>query len=119
MSIDLFMSGTRPISPPVSSVLRYLLTSLMLEGVMSLFFYCHRTGYARTDSILNRLTRGCIQTGVFSAMLAVSGLVAFRECRVLHPSKFIRVLSVALSCSPSHWLVHDVHDSHWPDIHHG
>ncbi|TEB34146.1 hypothetical protein FA13DRAFT_69153 [Coprinellus micaceus] len=50
---------------------------VFMSGFMSIFFYRHRTGYARTDRVINRLIRGCIQTGAFSAMLAICGLVAF------------------------------------------
>ncbi|KAF5314520.1 hypothetical protein D9611_007099 [Ephemerocybe angulata] len=50
---------------------------IFVSCFMSCFFHRCRTGYRRTDTVINRLIRGCIQTGAFSAMLAICGLVAF------------------------------------------
>lgn len=36
-----------------------------------------KTGYAKTDSVLNRLIRGAIQTGLFAGLFSIGVFVSF------------------------------------------
>jgi len=49
-------------------------------GVLSFVLARSRTGFRRTDTIINRLIRGAIQTGLFASIFALADLFSF----VLH-----------------------------------
>ncbi|KAF8078980.1 hypothetical protein FPV67DRAFT_89118 [Lyophyllum atratum] len=50
---------------------------LMITFVLSYVLTRSRTGFRKTDTIINRLIRGAIQTGTFSSLFAVGDLVSF------------------------------------------
>ncbi|VDB92590.1 unnamed protein product [Peniophora sp. CBMAI 1063] len=50
---------------------------LLLCALLVWCFLKSRTGFRRTDHILNRLIRGAIQTGVFAAIFALADLATF------------------------------------------
>ncbi|TFK26154.1 hypothetical protein FA15DRAFT_755327 [Coprinopsis marcescibilis] len=50
---------------------------IFVSSFLCLFLHRRRTGYQHTDGVINRLIRSAIQTGVFSTILAISGLIAF------------------------------------------
>ncbi|KZV68181.1 hypothetical protein PENSPDRAFT_634699 [Peniophora sp. CONT] len=50
---------------------------LILCGLLIWCFLGSRTGFRRTDDVLNQLIRGAIQTGVFAAMFALGDLATF------------------------------------------
>ena len=53
---------------------------LLILGVLTLVLSRSRTGFRRTDTVINRLIRGAIQTGLFSSIFALADLFSF----VLH-----------------------------------
>jgi len=53
---------------------------LSITAVLSIVLSRSRTGFRRTDTIVNRLIRGAIQTGLFASMFALADLFSF----VLH-----------------------------------
>jgi len=57
-------------------------TSLQSPATLVFVFSRSRTGYRKTDAVLNRLIRGAIQTGLFASTFSLGNLVTF----VLFPS---------------------------------
>ncbi|KAF8167338.1 hypothetical protein B0H34DRAFT_779124 [Crassisporium funariophilum] len=53
---------------------------LLITGVLSFVLSRSRTGFRKTDTIINRLIRGAIQTGLFASLFALADLFSF----VLH-----------------------------------
>lgn len=53
---------------------------LLITGVLSFVLARSRTGFRRTDTIINRLIRGAVQTGLFASIFALADLFSF----VLH-----------------------------------
>ncbi|KAH0591132.1 hypothetical protein H2248_001233 [Termitomyces sp. 'cryptogamus'] len=53
---------------------------LLLTFILSFVLSRSRTGFRKTDTIINRLIRGAIQTGLFASMFALADLFSF----VLH-----------------------------------
>ena len=53
---------------------------MVVLAVLSIVLSRSRTGFRRTDTIVNRLIRGAIQTGLFASMFALADLFSF----VLH-----------------------------------
>ncbi|KAJ6459743.1 hypothetical protein C8R47DRAFT_1243442, partial [Mycena vitilis] len=56
-----------------------LLTSvdLLITGILIYVLSRSKTGFRRTDTIINRLIRGAIQTGLFASMFALADLFSF------------------------------------------
>jgi len=54
---------------------------LLITFVLSIALGRSRTGFRKTDTIINRLIRGAIQTGLFASLFALADLFSF----VLHP----------------------------------
>jgi len=50
---------------------------LMITLVLSFVLSRSRTGFRKTDTIINRLIRGAIQTGLFASIFALSDLFSF------------------------------------------
>ncbi|KAF8155637.1 hypothetical protein B0H34DRAFT_504199 [Crassisporium funariophilum] len=50
---------------------------ILIAGLLTFYLYHQRTGTQTTDTVINRLIRGAIQTGLLPTILAVAGLVAF------------------------------------------
>lgn len=53
---------------------------LSLTGVLSFVLLRSKTGFGKTDSIINRMIRGAVQTGLFASIFALGDLFSF----VLH-----------------------------------
>jgi len=53
---------------------------LLITGVLSYVLARSRTGFRKTDTVINRLIRGAIQTGLFASLFALADLFSF----VLH-----------------------------------
>jgi len=53
---------------------------LLITGVLALVLARARTGFRKTDTVINRLIRGAIQTGLFASLFALADLFSF----VLH-----------------------------------
>lgn len=55
----------------------------MVDGIfhesvtLSVVLWTSRTGYSKTDSVLNRLIRGSIQTGLFASLFSLGDLATF------------------------------------------
>ncbi|VDB86650.1 unnamed protein product [Peniophora sp. CBMAI 1063] len=66
------------LTPPVTAWLSLQASlDLILCGLLVYCFLGSRTGFRRTDDVLNQLIRGAIQTGVFAAMFALADLATF------------------------------------------
>ncbi|KAK0496233.1 hypothetical protein EDD18DRAFT_199784 [Armillaria luteobubalina] len=50
---------------------------IIVAGTLSYALYRARTGYHRTDSVIYRLIRGAVQTGLFACIFAMGHLTAF------------------------------------------
>ncbi|KAH8830154.1 hypothetical protein DL96DRAFT_1591761 [Flagelloscypha sp. PMI_526] len=50
---------------------------VLITSVLTFTFSQSRTGFSKTDTILNRLIRGAIQTGLFSSIFALADLFCF------------------------------------------
>ena len=57
----------------------------MLLVILSYVLSRSRTGFRRTDTIINRLIRGAIQTGLFASVFALADLFSF----VLHRETYL------------------------------
>ncbi|KDR85756.1 hypothetical protein GALMADRAFT_234820 [Galerina marginata CBS 339.88] len=53
---------------------------MLITGVLSFVLARSRTGFRKTDTVINRLIRGAIQTGLFASLFALADLFSF----VLH-----------------------------------
>ncbi|KAF7344436.1 hypothetical protein MSAN_01924800 [Mycena sanguinolenta] len=51
---------------------------LLITAILSFVLSRSKTGFRRTDTIINRLIRGAIQTGLFAFVFALSDLISFR-----------------------------------------
>ncbi|KAG2008413.1 hypothetical protein CC2G_013847 [Coprinopsis cinerea AmutBmut pab1-1] len=80
----ILLSGLKPFIIPW--LLIQCTLDIIVSGVLSGFLHRHRTGHLPTDSVINRLIRGAIQTGAFSTILAITGLIVFlvRPDTILH-----------------------------------
>ncbi|KAF9233482.1 hypothetical protein BU15DRAFT_90336 [Melanogaster broomeanus] len=50
---------------------------MFVTGTLIILLTRSRTGFRKTDTIINRLIRGAIQTGLFASIFAVSDLITF------------------------------------------
>lgn len=48
-----------------------------LAGILTTVLYRSRTGFHKTDTVIRRLIRGAVQTGVFASIFSLGDLVAF------------------------------------------
>ncbi|KAJ7640753.1 hypothetical protein DFH06DRAFT_621401 [Mycena polygramma] len=64
---------------PIVTCWLTLLTSvdLLITGILIYVLSRSKTGFRRTDTIINRLIRGAIQTGLFASMFALADLFSF------------------------------------------
>ncbi|KAJ6495386.1 hypothetical protein C8R45DRAFT_987174 [Mycena sanguinolenta] len=67
------------IYPVVTSWLTLLATvDLLITAILIFVLSRSKTGFRRTDTIINRLIRGAIQTGLFASIFALGDLISFR-----------------------------------------
>lgn len=52
-------------------------TDLLITGVLAISLTRSKTGFPNTDTVLNRLIRGAVQTGLFASLFALGDLFAF------------------------------------------
>lgn len=73
VGVDILVTGKplHPRRPPV------LLTLYYAVGVLSYVLFKLRTGFRQTDTVLKRLIRGAIQTGVFASIFSLGDLISF------------------------------------------
>jgi len=70
-----------PLNPFVICWLGFqTVADLLITAVLSFVLARSRTGFRKTDTVVNRLIRGAIQTGLFAALFALADLFSF----VLH-----------------------------------
>ncbi|KAF9055835.1 hypothetical protein BJ165DRAFT_451154 [Panaeolus papilionaceus] len=75
-----------PLTPFVICWLGFQTTAdLLITGVLSFVLSRSRTGFRRTDTIINRLIRGAVQTGLFASIFALADLFSF----VLHRDTYL------------------------------
>ena len=55
----------------------YIFLKLVITVVLTTIFARSKTGIRRTDSVLNRLIRGTIQTGLFASIFSLGDLLTF------------------------------------------
>lgn len=72
VAVDFFITGT-PVDPNVHGQGTYAQSS----GTLIVIFSHSRTGFRKTDTILNRLIRGAIQTGLFAGIFSIGDLITF------------------------------------------
>ena len=70
--VDAFITSTR-----IDSNLQREGADLQSPVTLVIVFSRSRTGFRKTDTILNRLIRGAIQTGFLAVIFAVGVLIAF------------------------------------------
>ncbi|KAJ7826202.1 hypothetical protein B0H14DRAFT_2817701 [Mycena olivaceomarginata] len=71
----------RQIVPLVIGWLALLcIVDLLITAILIFVLVRSKTGFRRTDTIINRLIRGAIQTGLFASMFALGDLFFFRLC---------------------------------------
>ena len=58
-------------------LLFFFFLKLMITVVLTTIFARSKTGIRRTDSVLNRLIRGTIQTGLFASIFSLGDLLTF------------------------------------------
>ena len=58
-------------------LLLFLFLKLVITVVLTTIFARSKTGIRRTDSVLNRLIRGTIQTGLFASIFSLGDLLTF------------------------------------------
>ncbi|KAA1467185.1 hypothetical protein DENSPDRAFT_230222 [Dentipellis sp. KUC8613] len=54
-------------------------TDLLITGLLAYSLLKSKSGFRRTDNVLNRLVRGAIQTGVFAGIFSLSDLATFLQ----------------------------------------
>jgi len=54
-------------------------TDLFITGTLTLVLWRSRTGFRKTDSVLYRLMRGAIQTGLFAGIFSLGDLATFLQ----------------------------------------
>ena len=69
--VDTFITSTL-----VYSNLQHEGTNLQSPATLVTVFYRSRTGFRKTDTVLNRLIRGTIQTGLFASIFSMCNLIA-------------------------------------------
>ena len=69
------MSSPHVSSTPPSLVKPALTSSS--QGTLGFLLWRAKTGFSKTDTVLNRLIRGAIQTGLFAAIFAAGDLITF------------------------------------------
>ncbi|KAJ7314921.1 hypothetical protein DFH08DRAFT_894197 [Mycena albidolilacea] len=68
----------RQILPLVTAWLAlFCIVDLLITAILIFVLVHSKTGFRRTDTIINRVIRGAIQTGLFAAMVALSDLFCF------------------------------------------
>jgi len=50
---------------------------LFITGTLTIILTRSRTGFHKTDTVLNRLIRGAIQTGLFAGIFSLGDLITF------------------------------------------
>ena len=55
----------------------FALLTLVLVAVLTWLLWRSRTGFRRTDTVLYRLIRGAIQTGLFAGIFSIADLATF------------------------------------------
>ncbi|KAJ3554437.1 hypothetical protein NM688_g3113 [Phlebia brevispora] len=50
---------------------------VFIAATLGLFLWRSKTGFEKTDSVVNRLIRGAIQTGIFAAAFSLGDLISF------------------------------------------
>ena len=58
-------------------LLLFFFLKLVITVVLTTIFARSKTGIRRTDSVLNRLIRGTIQTGLFASIFSLGDLLTF------------------------------------------
>ncbi|KAF8204040.1 hypothetical protein BJ912DRAFT_919996 [Pholiota molesta] len=72
------VSDLTPMTPFVACWLGFQTAAdLMITVVLTYSLARSRTGFRSTDSVINRLIRGTIQTGLFASLLALADLFSF------------------------------------------
>ncbi|KAI6021031.1 hypothetical protein EDC04DRAFT_2735066 [Pisolithus marmoratus] len=54
-----------------------VLIDLFITATLTIIFMRSKTGYHKTDTVLNRLIRGAIQTGLFAGIFSLGDLISF------------------------------------------
>ncbi|KAF9454164.1 hypothetical protein P691DRAFT_770871 [Macrolepiota fuliginosa MF-IS2] len=68
----------KPLEPFVICWLGFQTSAdLLITGVLTYILSRSRTGFRKTDTIINRLIRGAIQTGLFASIFALADLFSF------------------------------------------
>ena len=70
--VDAFITST-----PVYSNLQREGADLQSPATLVIVFSRSRTGFRKTDTVLNRLIRGAIQTGLFAGIFSMADLITF------------------------------------------
>lgn len=76
-----------------------------------------KTGYRRTDSVIHRLIRGAVQTGVFSTFFAAGDLICFGACTGIVFREVSRVYLWYYSCLAQHAAIRHVCYPPWSRLH--
>ncbi|KAF9469788.1 hypothetical protein BDZ94DRAFT_1243263 [Collybia nuda] len=72
-----------PLKPLVTCWLTFQTSAdLLITFILSFVLGRSRTGFRKTDTIINRLIRGAVQTGLFASIFALADLFTF----LLHPN---------------------------------
>ena len=71
------LSWTRSSPVPVYSNLQREGTNLQSPATLVIIFSRSRTGFRKTDTILSRLIRGAIQTGLFAGLFSMGDVITF------------------------------------------
>lgn len=54
-----------------------VVTDTLVTGSLGYILYRSRTGFKKTDSVINRLIRGAVQTGLFAVIFSLGDLITF------------------------------------------
>ncbi|KAI0316735.1 hypothetical protein OF83DRAFT_221986 [Amylostereum chailletii] len=98
-----FAAGFDVLTKPVTAWLSVQAgLDLCITGLLSFALLRSRTGFRKTDTIVNRLIRGAIQTGVFAAVFALGDLVTF----IKYPNtNFYGMFAIPVCGNLSLWFV--------------
>ncbi|KAG8215617.1 hypothetical protein J3R82DRAFT_7485 [Butyriboletus roseoflavus] len=81
-SIESWINAVLPEIPIITPiVIAWLATQVFVDAFISvtliIIFSRSRTGFRRMDTVLNRLIRGVIQTGLFTVIFSIGNLITF------------------------------------------
>ena len=74
VSIDVFVTGKSYLS---DGPIEVLIVAVDFSGTLGILLARSRTGFRKTDTVINRLIRGAIQTGLFAGLFSLGDLITF------------------------------------------